>query len=59
MNKDPIFHFPHASFLFLTCQGPVTRLDEGGRGREDGNKKNQMKERFLARHLEEVERDRE
>lgn len=53
MNKDPISHFPHA-FLFLTCQGLVTRLDEKG-----GGNKNQMKESFFPRHLEEVERDRE
>ncbi len=55
MNKDPIFHFPDAPFLFLTCRGLVTRLDEEG----GGGIKNQMKERFLSRHLEEVERDRE
>ena len=57
MNKDPIFHFPHASILFLTCErGPVTRLDEGEEEGGGGKKKNQMKERFRSRHLEEEER---
>lgn len=56
MNKDPIFHFPHGPVLFSTCQGLVTRLDEEGGG---DKKENEMKEKFLFRHLEEVEWDEE
>lgn len=55
MNKDPIFHLPHGPVLLSTCQGLVTRLDE--EGRREG--RIQRKERFLSRHLEEVEREKE
>lgn len=49
MNKDPIFHFPHASVFFLTCErGPVTRLDEGEEEGGGGKKKKKSNEREIS-----------